>query len=292
MIRRVDGEAVLLLGGGRALLMQLAHPQVAAGVADHSDFGSDPFGRLRRTLETTYAIVFGTEEQALEASGSLRAVHERVSGPGYQANDPELLLWVHATLVDTALRVYRRFLRPLDPEEAERYYRESTVMAEVLGVPRELQPRDLAAFRTYVRTMVGTLEVTDTARRLAREVLRPRLPWPTEPALVLARELTAGLLPRPLRVQYGLGWDRPRKAALLLAGAASRLVLPRVPPVVRRAPRRFLPNSSPPVLLGQLALDGPDVPPCAGRAQVRGAALLPRRRPAQGHPVVGGEAAR
>jgi len=220
--------------------MQLAHPRVAAGVADHSDFASDPFSRLRRTLEMTYAVVFGTEEQALETSRSLRAVHDRVNGPGYQANDPELLLWVHATLVDTALRVYRRFLRPLDPEEGERYYQESMVMAEVLGVPRDMQPRDLSAFRAYVRTMVATLEVTDTARQLARAVLRPKLPWPTEPALVLARELTAGLLPRPLRVQYGLGWDRPRKAALLLAGAASRQVLPRVPSVVRRAPPALL----------------------------------------------------
>jgi uncharacterized protein (DUF2236 family) len=240
VIRRVDGEAVLLLGGGRALLMQLAHPKVAAGVADHSDFTSDPFSRLRRTLEMTYSIVFGTEEQAFATSRSLRAVHDRVAGPGYQANDPELLLWVHATLVDTALRVYRRFLRPLDADEAERYYRESTVMAGVLGVPNEIQPPDLAAFRAYVRTMVGTLEVTDTARQLARDVLRPKLPWPTEPALVLARELTAGLLPRPLRVQYGLGWDRPRKAALLLAGATCRQILPRVPAVLRRAPPALL----------------------------------------------------
>ena len=113
VIRRVGGESILLLGGGRALLMQLAHPQVAAGVADHSGFESDPFGRLRRTLDATYTMVFGTPEQARAAAAGINAVHRRVTGPGYRASDPELLLWVHATLVDTALRVLGRFLRPL-----------------------------------------------------------------------------------------------------------------------------------------------------------------------------------
>ena len=104
-----------------------------------------------------------------------------------------------------------------------------------------MQPPDLGSFRSYVRHMVGSLEVTDTARELADAVLHPRLPWPVEPGLALARELTAGLLPRPLREQFGLGWDRNRKAALLLAGVASRQVLPRIPGVVRRAPALLLP---------------------------------------------------
>jgi len=239
-IRQVSGEAVLLLGGGRALLMQLAHPQVAAGVGDHSDFERDPFGRLQRTLEMTYAVVFGTEDEADLVARQLWAVHERVTGPGYRANDPELLMWVNATLVDTALRVHARFLRPLRGDEAERYYEDSIVVAEVLGVPRDVQPPDLAAFRKYMRHMVGTLEVSDTARQLADAVLHPRLPWVAEPGMALARELTSGLLPRPLREQYGLGWDRNRKAALLLAGAASRQVLPRVPSPIRRVPARTL----------------------------------------------------
>src|SRR4051812_46738569 len=103
MIRRVDGENVLLLGGGRALLMQIAHPSVAAGVAGHSDFASGPFARLQRTLEASYTIVFGTETEARRTAAAIKAVHERVTGPGYYANDPALLLWVHATLVDTSL---------------------------------------------------------------------------------------------------------------------------------------------------------------------------------------------
>ncbi|HEV3354821.1 MAG TPA: oxygenase MpaB family protein [Acidimicrobiales bacterium] len=240
MIRQVSGEVILLLGGGRALLMQLAHPQVAAGVADHSGFAEDPFGRLRRTLEATYTIVFGTEAEADLVARQLWAVHEHVTGPGYEANDPELLMWVHATLVDTALRVHARFLRPLRPKDAERYYQDSMVVGDVLGVPRDHQPPDLVAFNRYMRHMVGSLQVSDTARQLADAVLHPRLPFVAEPGMAFARELTAGLLPRPLRQQFGLGWDRNRKAALLLAGVASRTVLPRVPSVLRRAPTTIL----------------------------------------------------
>ena len=240
VIRRVGAEPVLLLGGGRALLMQLAHPQVAAGVAEHSGFEADPFGRLRRTLDATYAIVYGTEDEADLVARKLWAIHERVRGPGYHANDPALLLWVNATLTDTALRLHARFLHPLSAADAERYYQESTVVAEVLGVPRDLQPPDLASFNDYVHDMVGSLQVSDTARRLADAVLHPQLPWMVEPGVALGRELTAGLLPRPLREQFGLAWDRPRRAALNLAAAASRQVLPRVPSIVRRAPAALL----------------------------------------------------
>src|SRR2546429_319415 len=113
VVRRVDGEAVLLLGGGRALLMQLAHPMVARGVAEHSQFEADPFSRLQRTLDAVTTIVFGTEDEARQVAAVVGAVHERVFGDGYRANDPDLLMWVHATLIDTALRVHARFLRPL-----------------------------------------------------------------------------------------------------------------------------------------------------------------------------------
>jgi uncharacterized protein (DUF2236 family) len=138
--------------------------------------------------------------------------------------------------VDTALRVHGRFLGGLTATDAERYYAESMVVAEMLGVPVGVQPPDLAAFRTYVRDMVGSLEVSDEARRLAQSVLRPGLPFVVEPIIEVGRQLTVGLLPRPLREQYGFGWDRQRKAALLAAGVAARQVLPRLPSVLRRVP--------------------------------------------------------
>lgn len=229
VIRRVDGEALLLLGGGRALLMQLAHPAVAAAVDEHSDFRNDAFGRLRRTLEVTTAIVFGTAAEARQAAEGVAAVHRRVRGDGYEADDPDLLLWVHATLVDTALRIHRRFLRPLSAAEVDRYYAQSMVLAEVLGVPLDRQPPDVPAFAAYVRGMVGTLEVSDQARTVAGAVLHQRVPLVVQPLAELARQITVGLLPPPLRRQYGFSWDPAREMALQAAGLAARTVLPRVP---------------------------------------------------------------
>jgi uncharacterized protein (DUF2236 family) len=240
VIRRVDGELVLLLGGGRALLLQVAHPLVARGVAEHSDFQVDPLARLQRTLAATYTVVFGTIDQAMRVTRHVHAIHERVTGAGYQANDPELLLWVHATLVDTALRVHRRFLRQLSPVEAEHYYQESTRVAEAFGLPRRHQPSDLAAFRSYVRTMIAELSLgmTEDSRRLADWVLHPRLPLVTAPVVMGFRELTIGLLPPPLRRAYGLHWDPPRQLALDATAMAMRASLPRLPSVLRRVPER------------------------------------------------------
>lgn len=235
VVRRVDGERVLLLGGGRALLMQLAHPLVARGVAEHSGFKADPFARLRRTLNAAFLMTFGSVETAERTAASVRAVHERVRGEGYSANDPELVMWVHATLVDTALRVHGRFLGGLSPDDAERYYQESKRKAELLGVPAADQPADLVAFRRYVRWMVATVRVSDDARKLARAVVSPRVPLPLSPLAWAGRDLTAGLLPAPLRRQYGLSWDPVRGAALEAAAMASRLALPRVPASIRRA---------------------------------------------------------
>ena len=236
VVRRVNKEAVLVLGGGRALLMQVAHPLVAKGVAEHSGFEADPWSRLVRTLQSAYTIVFGTREEAEQTAAVVHAVHERVTGAGYQANDPALLMWVHATLVDTALRMHTRFLGPLSRREANEYYAQSKTVAELLGVPAHQQPEDLAAFRAYVRDMVASLEVSDEARELARSVLHPKTPWMAEPLFELGRQLTVGLLPRPLREQYGFTWDRNRKTALLAAGLASRQVLPRVPSILRKVP--------------------------------------------------------
>ena len=236
VIRRVTGEGVLLLGGGRALLMQLAHPSVAEGVASHSDFRADPFSRLRRTLEASYTMVFGTRDEAERTAAAIRAVHDRVTGPGYHANDPTLVMWVHATLVDTAVSVYERFVASLSPDERAEYYEQSMVQAALLGCPTSSQPPTWPAFVDYVRATVDSLVVSDTARSLAGDVLRPRAPWVAGPIFEVARQLTAGLLPRPLRDQYGLSWDRPRKLALLGAAAASRQLLPLIPSAVRRAP--------------------------------------------------------
>ncbi len=239
-VRRVNGEAALLLGGGRALLMQIAHPQVAAGVADHSSFEGDRVRRLLRTLRPTYAIVFGGERQAQRAAARIRARHARVTGAGYAANDPALLLWVHATLVDTALHTYQRFVRRLSVAERERYYGEMARIGELLGVPRETMPPDLGSFTRYVDCMVETLEVSETARRLANAILRLR-PLYAAPLLLTVRELTAGLPPPPLRTQYALPWDARRESLLRGAASLSRSIIPRLPARLRRPPPPLMP---------------------------------------------------
>jgi uncharacterized protein (DUF2236 family) len=236
VIRRLGREGALVVGGGRALLMQLAHPSVAQAVAEHSDFQADPLARLRATLDATSTLVFGSDDDAARVAAAVRAVHDRAAGPGYRANDPELLCWVNATLTDTAMRVYRDLIGPLTDADAARYYEESTSIAEILGCPRDRQPAGLEEFRAYVRDMVDTLEVTDIARRMGHSVLHPRLPLVAEPPLAVFRFVTVGMLPRRLREQYGLSWDGRRKLVLRAGTTATRTMLTMVPPPIRHAP--------------------------------------------------------
>lgn len=174
---RVNQEGALLLGGGRALLMQLAHPGVAAGVAEHSDFRQRPLARLMRTLELTLALTFGTSQQAMAAARQINAVHQRVRGDGYSAMDPRLLLWVHATLIDSAMVTYSTFVRPLSPDDRETYYQESKLTGGLLGLANARYPAALEDFERYVAEMLDSdeLVVDARARELARAVLRPPL---------------------------------------------------------------------------------------------------------------------
>jgi uncharacterized protein (DUF2236 family) len=236
---RVHRERVLLVGGQRALVMQIAHPKVAAGVAQHSDFPARAMERLRRTLDLTLATVYGTRQEAQAAADAIRAVHDRVvgtaEGHSYQANDPALLQWVNATLIDTTLLVYRRFVGGLTGDEERRYYTETRESALMFGIPDEVVPPDLDAFRGYVRGMLEGPELRATAdgRRLVRDVLRPPLPlrWriPTEGV----RLLTLALLPPPVREIFDLHAGPLAHLALAGSGAASRLALPFLPKSVR-----------------------------------------------------------
>src|SRR6266567_4291650 len=175
--RRVNRENILLLGGGRALLMQLAHPKVAAGVDEHSDFRSHPIRRLRRTIRMTMAIVFGDRDTALAAARAVNQTHGRVRGHEYRALDPDLLLWVHATLVDSALVTYDTFVRALSPRERDEFFQESKLLGELLGIPRERFPVMYDDFVDYMDGMLsdGSVRVGPLAIDLGRPVVRPRL---------------------------------------------------------------------------------------------------------------------
>lgn len=233
LIRRVNRENVLLLGGGRALLMQLAHPKVAAGVDEHSDFRARPMYRLRRTIRLTMAIVFGDRETALAAARSVNRVHAHVTGRDYRALDPDLLLWVHATLVDTALVTYETFVRRLAGEERESFYQEMKQLGALLGIPLSSFPVSYADFSEYLDSTVSDLRVSKTASELATLVVRPRLLRLPGAVFVPWELITAGLLPAPLRGQYGLAWgNRQERVFRLLTRALPRLVAV-TPPVLR-----------------------------------------------------------
>jgi uncharacterized protein (DUF2236 family) len=236
---RINAESILLLGGGRALLMQVAHPLVAAGVADHSDFTEQPFDRLWRTVDSALTVIFGDTDQWLAAVRRVNAVHARVSGARdvpYSALDPDLLLWVHATLVDSSIEAYERFVRPIPLTVRERYYLEMRRMGTVFGVPDELQPATYSDFRSYLAKTMSTLESGEESRRVARQVLSPPAPLVLWPAGLLAGLASVGLLPPRIRRGLGLRWNRGTQAAFVALAAMIRGTRPLLPDSVRRWP--------------------------------------------------------
>ena len=241
---RIDRELVVLAGGSCALLMQAAHPVVAAGVVEHSTFATDPFGRLMRTLESSFDVVFGSRSTAEAAIERVNAIHRSVRGrmpdgrTPYTALDPEALLWVHATLVDTALRVYGRFVAPLSAADEQAYHAESGRVALMLGVPDELLPPTIGELRGWMTDRLGdgTIRVTPEARRIAETVLYP-LPVMPRVAWDAAHLISLSTLPPGLRRQYGIGWSARRERGVERIARATRRALPLVPRLVRHAPQ-------------------------------------------------------
>ena len=248
---RVNREAVLLLGGGCALLMQVAHPLVAAGVAAHSNFRTEPIKRLWRTLELMLTIVFAPAADAVRAVRTIEAVHSRVHGKlkkaigpfprgtPYNANDPELLFWVHATLVDTALRVYEMFIGPLTTAERTAYYEESKVTARLFGIPTALIPRTMRHFEHYMHEMIDgdVLAVSEASRDIAASIIEPPLPIGLKQVFQMPHLLTIGLLPEVLRERYGYRWGAAREVLLGVTVTATQSVLPWLPAAVRTLPQ-------------------------------------------------------
>jgi len=231
--RAVDREMFLLLGGAAALLLQIAHPLVAAGVAQHSRFREEPFGRLHRTLDSTLTVVFGEPDRARTALRRIDRRHASVTGTAadgraYRARDPRLLLWVQTTLVLTSLRLYELVLGPLSPAERERYWTETKPIAAALGIPDALLPPTLADLERSEREAVQNEVVPDaTSYELARAIMRP-LPLP---GLLYAPldALTAGLLPDALREPLGLRW-RTRERLLFRAVIVTLRLVRRIAP--------------------------------------------------------------
>jgi uncharacterized protein (DUF2236 family)/predicted MPP superfamily phosphohydrolase len=239
---RVNREIVVAAGWGRAILLQLAHPAVAAGVDAHSSFrgGLRPgLARLRSTLGAMLALTFGDDEEAIAAAARINLIHDRVaghlpSGETYSAHDPVLLRWVHATLVDSILLAYERLVGPLTAEERERYCAEAAVLEPLLDLPAGFLPRSPAAIAAVLEA--GTIAVSDRSRALARAALYPprwRLAWPLFRPV---QAITLGLLPPAVREAYGFPWTARDARALARATAALRGLRRLLPPALREWP--------------------------------------------------------
>jgi uncharacterized protein (DUF2236 family) len=243
-------EAMINIGGARAVLMQLAHPLVAMGVSEHSRYMTDPFGRARDTFMLGQMLVFGSKQTSRQAARTINRIHRHVhgrllqpagtyqAGAPYDARDPELLLWVQATLIDTMLLVYPLFIGPLSQAEQERYYQESRTMGRLLGLTKQDMPETLDTLHQYIYTMVHSnrLAATPQARQLAHQVLFPPLPEVWRPLLHLHYQFTCALLPQPVREMYGMEWG-PRRQLLFEATTASvHTLLTTLPPPLRILP--------------------------------------------------------
>lgn len=239
----ISDEAILLAGGARAILMQLALPPVGQGVAAHSDFTADPLRRLRHTLTYLYVLVYGNPDEVARIVGYVNHAHDPVhSEPGapgtaYDAFDPAQQLWVAATLYDSALTVYEAVFAELAPDDAESLYRQYAVIGTALQMPAELWPADREAFRRYWGDTLRALHVDDTARRVARDLLHPvAAPLWIRAAMPAVRFLTAGFLDAGVREAFGLPWSDRRQRRFDRTVRVLAALYPRLPARLRRWP--------------------------------------------------------
>lgn len=241
---KLNREMVVIGGWGRAILMQLAHPAVAAGVQDHSSFNGCPisgFRRLRSTVRAMSALTFGDMNQMITAAAGINAIHDRVRSAGpvkYSAHDPALQTWVHATLLESIPLTYEMLVGPLTLRERDRYCVEAAIMEPLLGIPTGRLPRNAADLDLYMRDMLdsGTLVVTDASRALARTILYPPKWFLLWPAFRVMQLITIGSLPTSIREAYGFEWRARDARALARWTTCLRIFLRLLPAFVRQWP--------------------------------------------------------
>lgn len=239
----------MLLGWGRAILLQLAHPLIAAGVHEHSVFRARPWSaasRLHATVRAMLALTFGTDAEREHALHGIRAIHRRVNGrlptavgpfpagAPYSAEDPELVLWVHLTLLDSIPLAYGTFVAPMSPSERDAYCAEAAWVAIALGARPDDVPRTWEAARLRFQQTLssGVIAVGPQASELAVAVLAPRVGRVVPPAVWLNRLITKALLPPDVRRQYGFAWDTRRQRTFDYAVRRIRAVRQRAPAVL------------------------------------------------------------
>ncbi len=247
---KIGREAILNIGGARAVLMQLAHPLVAMGVSEHSRYMTDPFGRAASTFMLGQLLTFGSTQTTRQAAHTINQLHRHVhgilpeqagdfsAGTPYDAHDPELLLWVQATLTDTVLYLYPLLIGPLSHDEQEQYYQEAKHVTRLLGLTEKDMPETVDDLRAYVHAMVysNRLAATPQARQLARQVLFPPLGDLWKPLLHVHYYLTCALLPQPVREIYGIEWGPKKQLMFKTATTGVHILLASLPPSLRVLP--------------------------------------------------------
>jgi uncharacterized protein (DUF2236 family) len=215
MIWKINREQVLLLGGARALLMQIAHPLVAESVYHHSYMFTKPYLRLKRTLDLTLSLVFGTVEVVQQATDEINRVHRPAtgrlaiptgnypSGTPYNPRNPKLALWVYATLVEGALHGYETFIQPLSDSDKQSYYEDSKKTVALLGVKPSRIPTTYDGLLDYMHTAIddGDVVVGETARKIAPFILLQSRKVAFPISYPISR-LTIAHLPDKIRKQY------------------------------------------------------------------------------------------
>jgi uncharacterized protein (DUF2236 family) len=236
---RMHQEQWLILGGARAFLMQAAHPKVAQGALDHSAYAEDPFGRVYRTVMAMSVFLVGTTHEVNTMARSINRLHATVTGTVQQASagthaagepytgmDPDALLWVQVSFVDSMLCAYQTFVGPLTEAERDQYWQESLRYARRLGLTDAMLPPSHAAMQTYLREAIasGEVAVSPGARTVAQTVLYPPLPWYRQWLWSIIRLLTSGQLPAELRPGYRLRWSWAHQLAFKSTAGTLRLM--------------------------------------------------------------------
>ena len=245
--RDIASEALTLAGGGRALLLQIAHPAVGRGVVEHSDFATRLMDRFDGTMLYLTASMFGTPDELQAMRRIVNRAHAPVRGgeprgTAYNAYDPDLQLWVAATLYQTMIELHRRVFGSLTERQADAVYRDMTAALSNLQLSPDRWPITRAGFDDYWNELVGTLAVDADVLAVSRQILYPTaMPWWFRPSAPLLRLVTAGLLPEAVRTQFRLTWDERRQRRFDRLLRWTRLVYPRLPLRLRHLPRdRYL----------------------------------------------------
>lgn len=246
----IHKEGIILLSGPCALLMQLAHPLIATAIYEHSLVMSHPFHRAVHTIQLTQRKALGSDVDVHHAARTINRLHAHVhgtlaadagaytKGTPYRAQDPQLLLWVHATLVVSALRIYELFIGPLSDGEKEQYYQETKARACLLGLPLHVMPGTLVDLEHYVDEVLHSnrLAVTPQARQLMQKVLFPSSSFLLRPLAHFNLFVTSALLPQPVREMFGLQWNEHQQRDFDCLARVLRAVLPSLPECMRELP--------------------------------------------------------